>query len=134
LTWCDGLSDVDLNALLEFHRSHSHLATLTAVQPPPRFGHLILQGNKVTKFMEKASSVKDWINGAFFVLEPGIFDYIEGDETQWEREPLERLAVNGQLMAYKHTGFWQCMDTLREKELLEELWETGRAPWKKWRN
>jgi glucose-1-phosphate cytidylyltransferase len=134
LTWCDGLADVDLNALLKFHRSHDRLATLTAVRPPPRFGHLVLQGTKVAKFMEKTKSVEGWINGAFFVLDPGIFDYIDGDETQWEKEPLERLATDGQLMAYKHSGFWQCMDTLREKELLGELWETRKAPWKKWKD
>jgi len=134
LTWCDGLADVDLNTLLEFHRSHGRLATLTAVRPPPRFGSLVLQGSKVLRFMEKKPGVEGWINGAFFVLEPGIFDYIEGDQTQWEREPLENLARDGQLMAYKHTGFWQCMDTLREKELLEELWQNGKAPWKKWRD
>lgn len=132
LTWCDGVSDVDLNALLKFHRSHGRLATLTAVHPPPRFGHLTLDEDKVVQFREKPCDVEGWINGAFFVLEPGVFDYIEGDDTQWEREPLERLARDGQLMAYRHTGFWQCMDTLRDKLLLEEIWQSGKAPWKTW--
>ena len=133
LTWCDGLSDVDLDALLRFHRSHGRLATLTAVQPLTRFGHLVLEGDKVEQFKEKPRITDVWINGAFFVLEPGVFDYIEGDDTMWEREPLERLASDGQLMAYRHTGFWQCMDTLHEKLLLERLWQSGKAPWKIWR-
>jgi glucose-1-phosphate cytidylyltransferase len=133
LTWCDGVSNVDLDALLKFHRSHGRLATLTAVRPPPRFGHLILDGDKVVQFKEKPQDTEGWINGAFFVLEPGVFDYIEGDNTQWEREPLERLARNGQLMAYRHSGFWQCMDTLRDKALLEEIWQSGKAPWKTWK-
>jgi glucose-1-phosphate cytidylyltransferase len=99
------VADVDLNALLKFHRSHGRLATVTAVRPPPRFGHLVLEGDRVTQFIEKAQDSEGWINGAFFVLEPGIFDYIEGDNTQWEKEPLERLAREGQLMAYRHNGF-----------------------------
>jgi glucose-1-phosphate cytidylyltransferase len=132
LTWGDGVSDVDLNALLKFHRAHGKLATLTAVRPPARYGYLELDQGKVTDFSEKNQLKEGWINGAFFVLEPEIFDYIEGDETQWEREPLERLARDGQLMAYQHTSFWQCMDTLREKHILETLWESGRAPWKVW--
>ena len=133
LTWCDILADIDLDALLKFHRSHGRLATLTAVQPPSKFGHLVLEGDRVAQFKEKPRTTEDWINGAFFVLEPGVFDYIDGDDTQWEREPLERLASDGQLMAYRHTGFWQCMDTLHEKLLLERLWQSGRAPWKTWR-
>jgi glucose-1-phosphate cytidylyltransferase len=132
LTWGDGVSDVNLHELLEFHRSHGKLATLTAVRPTARFGHLELQGDKVAEFSEKPQTKEGWINGAFFVLEPGVFDYIEGDQTQWEREPMEALARDGQLMAYKHSSFWQCMDTLRDKKLLESLWNSGKAPWKTW--
>lgn len=132
LTWGDGVSDVDLNRLLAFHRAHGKLATMTAVRPPARFGHLDIQGDAIREFSEKPQTAEGWINGAFFVLEPGIFDYIEGDTTQWEREPLEGLARDGQLMAYRHESFWQCMDTLRDKVLLEQLWETGDAPWKTW--
>ncbi len=132
LTWGDGISDVDLKKLLAFHRSHGKLATLTAVRPPARFGKLSLQGDRVAMFEEKPQLGEGWINGAFFVLEPGIFDYIEGDKTQWEYEPLERLAQDGQLMAYKHDSFWQCMDTLRDKKLLQSLWDKGDAPWKIW--
>jgi glucose-1-phosphate cytidylyltransferase len=132
LTWGDGVSDLDLNKLLTFHRSHGKLATVTAVRPPARFGRLELEGNKVVNFSEKPQLGEGWINGAFFVLEPKVFEYIDGDATQWEREPLERLAADGQLMAYFHTSFWQCMDTLRDKRLLESLWESGKAPWKIW--
>jgi glucose-1-phosphate cytidylyltransferase len=132
LTWGDGVSDLDLEDLLAFHRSHGRLATLTAVRPPARFGHMELENDVVTEFSEKPQTGEGWINGAFFVLEPGVFDYIEGDDTQWEREPLENLAKDGQLMAYRYSGFWQCMDTLRDKKTLERLWETGEAPWKVW--
>jgi len=132
LTWGDGVSDVNLHKLLEFHRSHGKLATLTAVRPTARFGHLDLNGDRIMEFSEKPQTKEGWINGAFFVLEPGVFDYIEGDETQWEHEPMQRLAKEGQLMAYKHTGFWQCMDTLRDKKLLESLWQSKKAPWKIW--
>ena len=132
LTWGDGVSDVNLDDLLAFHRSHGKLATMTAVHPPARFGHIEMRGDQVTEFSEKPQTSAGWINGAFFVLEPGVFDYIDGDHTQWEREPLERLAKDGQLMAYRHTSFWQCMDTLRDKVLLEELWQSGDAPWKIW--
>lgn len=132
LTWGDGVSDVDLDRLLAFHRAHGKLATMTAVRPPARFGHLDIQGDAIREFSEKPQTAEGWINGAFFVLEPGIFDYIAGDTTQWEREPLEGLARDGQLMAYRHESFWQCMDTLRDKVLLEQLWETGDAPWKTW--
>ena len=132
LTWGDGVSNVDLKKLLAFHRAHGKLATLTAVRPPARFGRLSLEGDRVADFEEKPQLGEGWINGAFFVLEPGIFDYIEGDMTQWEYEPLERLAAEGQLMAYKHESFWQCMDTLRDKRLLESLWESGDPPWKVW--
>ncbi len=130
LTWGDGVSDVDLDALLAFHRSHGKLATMTAVRPPARFGHLELDGDRISEFSEKPQTGEGWINGAFFVLEPGVFDYIDGDDTQWEKEPLERLAKDGQLMAYRHDGFWQCMDTIRDKKLLEQLWDAGDAPWK----
>ncbi len=132
LTWGDGVSDVDLNRLLEFHRSHGKLATLTAVRPTARYGHLELNDDVVREFSEKPQTQEGWINGAFFVLEPGVFDYIDGDQTQWEKEPMERLAKDGQLMAYRHTSFWQCMDTLREKHILENLWCSGNAPWKVW--
>ncbi len=132
LTWGDGVSDVNLRDLLTFHRAHGRLATLTAVRPPARFGHLDLDGDRVAEFSEKPQTREGWINGAFFVLEPEALDYIDGDDTQWEREPMERLARDGQLMAYRHTSFWQCMDTLRDKRLLETLWEGGKAPWKVW--
>ncbi len=132
LTWGDGVSDVDLNALLEFHRSHGKLATMTAVRPPARFGHLEFEGDQITNFTEKPQTAEGWINGAFFVLEPEVMDYIDGDDTQWEKDPLERLAADGQLMAYRHYSFWQCMDTLRDKRRLEELWESNEAPWKIW--
>jgi glucose-1-phosphate cytidylyltransferase len=131
LTWGDGVSNIDLDRLLAFHRSHGKLATLTAVRPPARFGHLELDGDRIGEFSEKPQIGEGWINGAFFVLEPGVFDYIDGDATQWEREPLERLAKDGQLMAYRHEDFWQCMDTIRDKKLLEELWKDG-APWRTW--
>lgn len=132
LTWGDGVSDIDLNALLEFHRSHGKLATMTAVRPPARFGHLEIEGDRITEFSEKPQVGEGWINGAFFVLEPDIFDYIEGDSTQWEKEPLEHLAKDGELMAYRHHGFWQCMDTIRDKKLLEGLWDSGTPAWKTW--
>jgi glucose-1-phosphate cytidylyltransferase len=130
LTWGDGVSDIDLASLLEFHRSHGKLATVTAVRPPARFGHLVIgDGHEVIEFSEKPQTAEGWINGAFFVLEPEVFDYVDGDDTQWEKEPLERLASAGQLMAYRHTSFWQCMDTLRDKKLLESLWQSGSPPW-----
>jgi glucose-1-phosphate cytidylyltransferase len=132
LTWGDGVSDIDLTRLLEFHRGHGKLATLTAVRPPARFGHIELDGDVVTEFSEKPQAREGWINGAFFALEPQVLDYIDGDETEWEKEPLERLAADGQLMAYRHEGFWQCMDTLRDRKLLEQLWDSGDAPWKLW--
>ncbi len=132
LTWGDGVSDLNLSDLLAFHKSHGKLATLTAVRPPARYGHLEFDGDRVADFTEKPQIGEGWINGAFFVMEPGVFDYIEGDDTQWEREPLERLAADGQLMAYKHGSFWQCMDTLREKHILETLYKSGNAPWVTW--
>lgn len=132
LTWGDGVSDVNLTDLLAFHRAHGKLATLTAVRPPARFGHLQMNGCQVTEFSEKPQTAEGWINGAFFVLEPQVFDYIAGDDTQWEKEPLETLARQGELMAYTHTSFWQCMDTLRDKVYLEKLWQEGNAPWRTW--
>jgi glucose-1-phosphate cytidylyltransferase len=132
MTWGDGVSDIDLNRLLAFHRSHGKLATLTAVRPPARFGHIELEGDVVSEFSEKPQAREGWINGAFFVLEPEVLDYIDGDDTEWEKEPLERLSADGQLMAYRHDGFWQCMDTLRERKLLDQLWDSGEAPWKVW--
>jgi len=132
LTWGDGVSNIDLQELLRFHRSHGRLATITAVRPPARFGKLTLQDDRVVDFSEKPQLDEGWINGAFFVLEPGVIDYIAGDDTQWERDPLERLARDGQLIAFKHDSFWQCMDTLRDRVLLETLWNNGDAPWKTW--
>ncbi|MCB4820762.1 glucose-1-phosphate cytidylyltransferase [Roseicella aerolata] len=132
LTWGDGVSTVDLDALLAFHRSHGKLCTLTAVRPPARFGHLEIDGDQITEFNEKPQTGEGWINGAFFVCEPGVFDYIEGDATQFEKQPLQALARDGQLMAFKHYGFWQCMDTIRDKVLLENLWASGEAPWRIW--
>ena len=133
LTWSDGVSDVNLVRLLQFHRSHGRLATVTAVHPPPRFGRLSLRGHVVEQFAEKTPGEDEWINGAFFVLEPGVFDYIEDDATLWERKPMERLARDGQLMAYKHESFWQCMDTPQDKMALEQMWAEGNAPWAIWR-
>ena len=132
LTWGDGVSDVDLESLLAFHQSHGKLATMTAVRPPARYGHLDLDGDRIVSFTEKPQTSEGWINGAFFVLEPGVLDYIDGDEVMFEEAPLRRLAADGQLMAYRHTSFWQCMDTLREKHLLQSLWDSGEAPWKTW--
>jgi glucose-1-phosphate cytidylyltransferase len=132
LTWGDGVSDVNLHDLIAFHRAHGKLATLTAVRPSARFGHLEMDGNQITEFSEKPQTAEGWINGAFFVLEPEIFDFIDGDDTHFEKEPLERLAAEGQLMAYRHTSFWQCMDTIREKKILETYWENGNAPWATW--
>lgn len=132
LTWGDGVSDINLHDVLAFHRSHGRLATVTAVRPPARFGKLDMVGEQVIRFSEKPQLEEGWINGGVFVLEPGIFSYIEGDETAWEREPMERLAREGELMAYRHESFWQCMDTLRDKKLLEGLYASGHAPWMTW--
>lgn len=133
LTWGDGVADVDLDALIRFHESHGKLATMTSVRPPARYGHLEFDGDRVCKFTEKPQTAEGWINGAFFILEPEVFDYIDGDTTQFEKEPMERLAEEGQLMAYRHNSFWQCMDTLREKHILETLWSSGKPPWKVWK-
>jgi len=132
LTWCDGLSDVDLGGLVAFHRSHGKLATVTTVRAPARFGYLNLECEQVSGFREKPADGDGWINGAFFVLEPGVFAYIRDDATSWEREAMGRLVAERQLAAYRHTSFWQCMDTLREKRLLDNLWTEGQAPWKRW--
>jgi glucose-1-phosphate cytidylyltransferase len=132
VTYGDGVGDVDVASLVEFHRAHGKLATLTAVRPPARFGALSLNGDCVREFAEKAQTGEGWINGGFFVFEPGVFDYLEGDDTSLEQGPLERLATEGQLMAFRHNGFWQPMDTLRERRLLESLWAAGDAPWKTW--
>ena len=131
LTYGDGLSDVDLDALLAHHRSHGRYATVTSVTPPGRFGALRLDGDRVTQFVEKPDGDNGQINGGYFVLSPRIFDYIEGDATVWEHDPLQKLAADGQLSAYRHDGFWQAMDTVRERDLLEEMWASGRAPWRK---
>jgi glucose-1-phosphate cytidylyltransferase len=129
ITYGDGLADVDINALVGFHRSHGKLATVTAVSPVARFGSLRIEGDRVTKFAEKARTGEGWINGGFFVFEAPVLDYITGDQTALEGEPLERLASEGQLLAYRHEGFWHPMDTLRDKQFLESLWLTGKAPW-----
>lgn len=132
LTWGDGVADVDLDALVAFHEEHGRHCTLTAVRPPARFGHLEILGDAITHFSEKPQTGEGWINGAFFVCEPQVHDYVPGDEAMFEREPLEGLAKDGQLMAYRHRGFWQCMDTLRDRVLLDRLWEQGEAPWRVW--
>lgn len=131
-TYGDGLSDVNLTALMEFHQKHGKLASVTAVQPPGRYGALERNGDQVQGFREKPQGDGGWINGGFFVLSPMVLDYIDSDDTSWELEPMARLAQDSQLMAYEHSGFWQPMDTLREKNLLEDLWASGRAPWKVW--
>lgn len=132
LTYGDCVSDIDIKKLLEFHKSHGKIATVTAVRPAARFGGLRFDGNTVVEFKEKPQTGEGWINGGFFVFEATVFDYLHGDDTILERTPLENLAKDGQLMAYKHEGFWQCMDTIRDKQLLEELWGSGKAPWKAW--
>jgi len=131
-TYGDCLGDIDVGSLVEFHRRHGRLATVTAVRPPARFGGLVLDGDRALEFTEKPQTGEGWINGGFFVFEHGVFDYLNDDRTILEREPLERLASDGQLMVFRHTGFWQPMDTLREKQLLESLWNSGQAPWKVW--
>lgn len=132
LTYGDGVSDVPIDKLVEFHKQHGKLCTMTAVQPEGRFGMLDIEDNQIQSFREKSKTDVGYINGGYMVLEPKIFDYIKGDSTTFEREPLEQLAAEGQLMAFKHNGFWQCMDTMRDRMKLEELWESGAAPWKVW--
>lgn len=131
-TYGDGVADIDITALLNFHREHGKLATVTAVQPPGRYGALVRRGNAVSGFQEKPPGDGAWINGGFFVLSPRVIDYVEGDNTTWESTPMETLARIGELHAFEHTGFWQPMDTLRDKINLEHLWESGRAPWRFW--
>ncbi len=132
MTYVDGLADIDIRALVECHGREGRLATVTAVKPPGRFGALQIDGARVSEFTEKPQGDGGWINGGFFVLSPGVFDYIEGDSTLWEREPLQRLATERQLTAYFHTGFWQPMDTVRHRQILEEHWASGSPPWKTW--
>jgi glucose-1-phosphate cytidylyltransferase len=131
-TYGDGVSDVDISRLLSFHKMQGTLATVTAVQPAGRFGALAMEDNRISGFQEKPVGDGGWINGGFFVLSPKVVDLVENDSTVWEKEPLEQLANMGQLSAYKHEGFWQPMDTLRDKIHLEELWTEGKAPWRKW--
>jgi glucose-1-phosphate cytidylyltransferase len=132
LTYGDGVANVDIGALIKFHKKHGRLATLTATQPPGRFGALNLSGEKVNSFQEKPDGDGSWINGGFFVLNKKVLDLIPGDQTIWEKEPMEKLAVNGDLHAFFHKGFWQPMDSLRDKNQLEELWQKGKAPWRVW--
>jgi glucose-1-phosphate cytidylyltransferase len=131
-TYGDGLADIDIPAQIRFHRAHGKLATLAAVQPPGRYGALRLDGTRIAEFTEKPRGDGGLINGGFFVLSPACIDFIDGDDTSWETTPLSALAAQGQIYAYEHDGFWQPMDTLRDKNLLEELWQAGRAPWKVW--
>jgi len=132
MTYGDGLANVDISSLVAFHKSQNRLATVTGVRPPARFGGLALKETSVIRFTEKPQAVEGWINGGFFVLEPSVLDYIEGDDTIWEREPLERLAAEGELVSFFHDDFWQPMDTLREQNILESLWKAQTAPWKVW--
>lgn len=131
-TYGDGVGDVNITELIAFHRAQGKLATLTGAQPPGRFGSLDLEGNKITSFKEKPRGDGSWINGGFFVLSPKVMDFIKDDDTSWEHEPMEQLAATGQINAYLHKGFWQPLDTLRDKLFLEELWSSGKAPWKVW--
>jgi glucose-1-phosphate cytidylyltransferase len=131
-TYGDGVSDVDVGALVAFHREQGTAATVTAVQPPGRYGALHIEDGRIQDFEEKPAGDGAWINGGFFVLSPGIGDYIDGDATVWEREPMERLAREGQLSSFRHTGFWHAVDTLRDKNQLEQLWSGGRPPWRNW--
>lgn len=133
VTYGDGLANIDLKALLAFHRSHGKRATVTAVRPPSRFGSLVLDGPVVREFKEKPQTQEGWINGGFFIFEPSVLEYLHGDQTILEHEPLEQLAAEGELMAYRHPGFWQPMDTIRERDYLETLWRDGTAPWKTWK-
>lgn len=129
-TYGDGVADVNIAELVKFHKKHGKIATVTAVRPSARFGNLVMDGDAVADFKEKPQTGEGWINGGFFVFEPAIFDYLDGDNTVLEESPLERLSREGQLMAYRHSGFWHCMDTLRDKNILESLWVSGNAPWK----
>lgn len=129
LTYGDGVADVDLSALLSFHRAHGRLATVTAVRPSARFGGMHINGGQVREFKEKPQTGEGWINGGFFIFEPAVFDYLKDDSTILEQSPLERLAKDGQLMAYEHLGYWQCMDTIRDRDALQASWDSGRARW-----
>lgn len=131
-TYGDGVSDVNIRELIDFHKAHGKLATVTAIQPPGRYGALNMQGSQVNSFQEKPAGDGAWINGGYFVLDPSVIDYIADDQSSWEAEPLMQLAGEGNLMAYQHSGFWQAMDTLRDKNHLEDLWSKGNAPWKRW--
>jgi glucose-1-phosphate cytidylyltransferase len=132
MTYGDGVADVDIPAVIAFHKKMGKLATLTAVRPPARFGGIEFSGDLVTNFIEKPQIGEGWVNGGFFVLEPGVLDYIDGDTTSFEREPLERLTRDGQLAVYRHPGFWQCMDTVRDMKYLNDLWDKGTPPWRIW--
>jgi glucose-1-phosphate cytidylyltransferase len=131
-TYGDGVADIDIAALLAFHHAHGKLATVTTVRSPARFGRIVFQDDQIVEFHEKPQASEGWINGGFFVLNAPAIDYIDGDDTVWEREAIERLAHDDQLMGYRHYGFWSCMDTLKEKNMLEDLWGSGKAPWKLW--
>jgi glucose-1-phosphate cytidylyltransferase len=133
LTYGDGVADVNIAELYEFHKQHGRIATLTAVRPPARFGTMQFDGKRVIDFKEKPQTQEGWINGGFFVFEPAVFDYLHGDDSVLEGDPLEHLAEDGELMAYQHYGFWQCMDTLRDRNRLQSLWESGEAPWRVWK-
>lgn len=132
MTYGDGLSDMDIRAEIDFHRTHGRQATVACVRPPARFGRIVLNGDQITAFEEKPQAEGGLINGGFFVLNPSVLDLIPGDDTVWEKEPLEQLAASGQLSAWMHDGFWQPMDTLRDKQSLNKLWDSGQAPWKLW--
>jgi glucose-1-phosphate cytidylyltransferase len=132
-TYGDGVADLDIRASIEFHKKHGKIATVTAIQPPGRFGAMEIEGQKIARFQEKPKGDGSWVNGGFFILNHQVMDLIPGDGTIWEKEPLESLASSGQLIAYKHEGFWQAMDNLRDKNLLEDLWKSGQAPWKVWK-
>lgn len=134
MTWGDGLADIDIDKLLAFHKSHGKLATMTAVRPPARYGHLEMDGDQIFNFSEKPQIGEGWVNGAFFVLEPGVHDYIEHNQEMFEQGPLTKLAKDGQLMAYRHESFWQCMDTMREKQILLDYWASDNPPWKLWKD
>jgi len=129
----DGVANLDIESVVKFHHSHGKMATVTTVRSPARFGRIAFEGDKVCDFYEKPQSGEGWINGGFFVLNSRVLEYIDGDDTSWEREPLERLTQDEQMMGYRHHGFWSCMDTLKEKNYLEELWNSGNAPWKVWK-
>lgn len=131
-TYGDGVADIDINSLLGFHRAHGKLASVTTVRAPARFGRIAFNGDSIAEFYEKPESAEGWINGGYFILNPKVIEYIDNDESIWERDPIERLAKDGHLMGYRHYGFWSCMDTLKEKNYLEELWISGKAPWKIW--